>query len=232
MKPTSNAMGAILLALICIALPQSGQTLELSESSLAIVTQDEVAPATGTLTLLGVSDELPPNAQTVAGVHSPGNTVLQVQVSLSTGAVYTIMGATEGRYPHYPGGYDFCCISASGYTTGSERIPGPDEFWPWMWNWYFDDPADPGLLAAGETADLWVSFTQLIPGDQIHFFAFGPSPEPCNSGSCQPFGTVTVLAGTAPLLSTPATLTLILLLCATALGLGHRFREPKRKKVS
>ena len=224
MKLTSAAVRTILVAFLFAQIPQLGNALELSESSLAFITQDSVAPATGMLTLLSLSDELPPGAQTVAGVHSPGNVVLWVRASLSSGALFALTGVVEGDDPQ-PGGGDFCCITASGYTTGSERIPGPDEFWPWIWNWFFDDSADPGLLAAGETADLWVSFSSLAPGDRIGFFASGPSPEPCSGGTCQPFGTVTVLAESASLLGTPATLVLVLMICATGLGLGKRFAQ-------
>ena len=221
MKLTSTAARTILIATFLMPIPQLGKALELSESALAITTEDSVSPATGTLTLLGLSTELPPGAQTVAGVHSPGNLVLHVRVLLSAGEIFSLTGVIEGGEPQ-PGGWGFCCITASGYTTDSERVPGPDEFWPWIWNWFFDDPADPGLLSAGETADLWVSFTTLSPGNRILFFASGPSPEPCSGGTCQPFGMVTVLAETASLLDAPATLALVILICTIALGLGKR----------
>ena len=221
MKLTSAVARTILLAIFFTQIPELGKALELSESVLPITTQDSVAPATGTLMLLGLSDELPPGAQTVAGVHSPGNPVLHVRALLSAGEIFALTGVVEGGGPQ-PGGWGFCCITASGYTADTERLPGPDEFWPWIWNWFFDDPADPGLLAAGEIADLWVSFTTLDPGNRILFFASGPSPEPCSGETCQPFGTVTVLAGTVSLLDAPATLALVILICTIALGLGKR----------
>jgi len=212
------------LVIFFAILPQVGNALELSEASLAIVTQDSIAPATGTLTLLGLSTELPPGAQTVAGLYSAGDVVLRVRASLSSGSLFSLTGVVEES--HSPtGAGDFCCIGATGYTPESERIPGPDEFWPWIWNWFFDATADPGLLAAGETVDLWVSFTQLQPGDQIHFFASGPGPIPCGTSGCDPFGTTTVLAGAVPLLDFPGVLLLTLLLSASVLTLGNRFKK-------
>ena len=69
----------LLIGVLFAQIPQSGKALELSESSLAIMTHDSVAPAEGTLTLVGLSYALPAGAQTVAGVHSPGNVVLLVR---------------------------------------------------------------------------------------------------------------------------------------------------------
>ena len=129
MKPMSVLVRTLSIGVLFAQIPQSGNALELSESSLAIVTQDSVAPANGTLTLLGVSYALPAGAQTVAGVHSPGNVVLLVRASLSTGTLFSLAGSVEGDDPQ-PGGSSFCCIMASGYTPNSERIPGPDEFFP------------------------------------------------------------------------------------------------------
>ena len=227
MKFRPRTAKTILIAVFGLGLAQTGQALQLSENSLPIVTQDTVAPATGTLTLLGLSDTLPPGAQTVAGSFATGEVVLQVQASLSAGSLYSLTGLVVKSDDPQPGGGDFCCIQASGYLADSQRLPGPDEFWPWIWNWFFDDVADPGLLSAGESADLWVSMSPLEPGDQILFFASGPSPEPCPGGQCPPLGHVTVIADTAPALSPPAALTLGLLISGTALGLGSRLRKGK-----
>ena len=229
MKPMSVLVRTLSIGVLFAQIPQSGNALELSESSLAIVTQDSVAPANGTLTLLGVSYALPAGAQTVAGVHSPGNVVLLVRASLSTGTLFSLAGSVEGDDPQ-PGGSSFCCIMASGYTPNSERIPGPDEFFPWAWTWFFDDFADPGLLAAGETVELWVSLTDLAPGNRIEFFAYGPSPEPCNPGNCQPFGVVTVRADSVPLLDGVTTLALVLSLSVAGLAYGRQLTKPKLER--
>ena len=226
MKRTCETLCTLWVALFLTQFPQSSEALELSEPFLSIVTQDYVAPAMGTLELLSLSNELPPEAVTVAGAYSPGNVVLRVRAALSTGAVFSLTGVVEGA-DSQPGAWDFCCITGSGYIANSERIPGPDEFWPWIWNWFFDDPADPGLLAAGEHADLWVSFTELEPGNRILFFASGPSPAPCQGGACEPFGTVTVLPDSVPVLGPRATLILLVLLCVIALSFGGWFAAQK-----
>ena len=226
MKPMFAPLRTLLIGVLFAQIRQSGKALELSESSLAIVTHDSVGPAEGTLTLVGLSYSLPAGAQTVAGVHSPGNVVLLVRASLSTGTLFSLAGSVEGDDPQ-PGGSSFCCIMASGYTPNSERIPGPDEFFPWAWTWFFDDFADPGLLAAGEVVELWVSLTDLAPGNRIEFFAYGPSPEPCNPGNCQPFGVVTVRADSVPLLDGVTTMALALSLSVA--GLAYRRQVANRK---
>ncbi len=55
------------LALIACLAPDGALGLELSEITLTISNQDQTAPAAGTLTLLGLFDELPPGSVGVTG---------------------------------------------------------------------------------------------------------------------------------------------------------------------
>jgi len=125
--------------------------LGLSENQLAILTVDNTAPAEGTLELLGLFGFLPPGSQAVAGGFNPGEVVLLVRAMLTARQVFSIGGIVSGSEPQVGGG-TFCCITGTGYLPASERIPGPDEFFPFVWEWFFDDVGDPGLLVPGEVA--------------------------------------------------------------------------------
>ena len=127
-----------------------------------------------------------------------------------------------GTGPPQSGGGNFCCVTGTGYTPNSERIPGPDSFFPFLWEWFFDDRADPGFWVAGQTIEYWVSFTQLEPGDQIEFFANGTNPTPCGSSCNAPFGSVTVLAS-VPAFGAGGRVALVLTL-ATCFFVSHLWR--------